>query len=45
MDTWSWSHPLGLGAFIVAIALSIALLSLAGKFGAHAASNRRSGKR
>jgi hypothetical protein len=41
MDIWSWSQPLGLGAFIVAIALSITLLSLAGKFGAHAATTRR----
>jgi hypothetical protein len=41
MDTWAWSHPLGLGAFIVSIALSIALLSLAGKWSSNMASNRR----
>lgn len=27
MDVWAWSSPLGLGAFIVGIALTIALLS------------------
>ncbi len=27
MDVWSWSSPLGLGAFIVGIALAISLLS------------------
>jgi len=40
METWAWSHPLGLGAFIVAIALSIALLSLAGKWSASMATRR-----
>ena len=32
MDIWAWGHPLGLGVFIVAVTLSIALLSLAGKW-------------
>jgi hypothetical protein len=46
MSVWTWSNPLGLGAFILAIAITLALLSWSIKLLASSApSTRGNGRR